>query len=224
MDDLIKTFRAAEAFVEAHFPDDIKWSRWALEKDMDKMSASDFYIEYVFGIYCAGFRVSIVQSKWKELEEAYRGFDPALVARNSGEVRSRAMEVIANERKVNAAIRGAKVLEDIGWDEFRKQVKQDLNALRKLPFMGKVLKYQLARNMGFDVIKPDVHLRRMAAFYGLDPFEMCDKISKKTSLPLHVVDTIIWRASEQGKLNLGMKAINLTCDSVEVMVYGSEER
>jgi len=199
---LLETFRLAEAFVTDHYPQDLEWSRGAIQKNIDEITEDDFFAEYAFAVYVSGFRASVVQKHWPNIRDAYAQFTVNYVVALPEEVYSEAIKIIANERKVRSIIKGAKLIADKGWPKIREEVKKDLDALKQLPYIGDVLKYQVARNLGFDVIKPDVHLIRMAEHYQLDPFEMCEKIKAETGLPLHVIDTIIWRASERGHIHL----------------------
>ena len=86
------------------------------------------------------------------------------------------------------------------WERFKKSIAESVDTLRRLPYIGDVLKYQFARNLGFDTIKPDVHLVQLAKLYGTDPFTLCRRVSEQTGLPVHVVDTVFWRACEQGQI------------------------
>lgn len=64
--------------------------------------------------------------------------------------------------------------------------------------MGDIIKYHLVKNLGFDCIKPDRHLERIAKSYKTDPFLMCQKLSEKLGDSLNTVDTVIWRAANLG--------------------------
>lgn len=82
-----------------------------------------------------------------------------------------------------------------------KTTEAKLEYLFTLPMIGKVTKYHLARNIGLDVAKPDVHLLRVAQrFKRSDVQEMCQALSNVTGDRIGVVDVIIWRACEQGMM------------------------
>ena len=107
---------------------------------------------------------------------------------------------IRNKRKVDAIIKGAGIISKLEWPGFLYKVKEDINMLKTLPYIAEVLKFHLARNIGFNLIKPDVHLKRLAKHYELDPFKMCERLSESTGLPRHTVDSILWRAAQQKKI------------------------
>lgn len=83
--------------------------------------------------------------------------------------------------------------------------KRTINELRTayletLPWIGKITKYHLARNLGIDVAKPDRHLMRLSEKFGFASVqEMCENISRKTGDRIGLVDLILWRdANLQG--------------------------
>lgn len=69
-----------------------------------------------------------------------------------------------------------------------------LEELEKLPFIGPVTKYHLARNLGMDVAKPDRHLVRLAEHHGYnDVQKFCADIGNIVSERIGVVDVVLWR-------------------------------
>lgn len=69
-----------------------------------------------------------------------------------------------------------------------------IEALRSLPFMGPATTRHLAKNIGFDVVKPDRHLLRIAAVAQFSsPDELCRAISALVGDRLSVVDSVLWR-------------------------------
>lgn len=86
------------------------------------------------------------------------------------------------------------------------QVASDkLAFLDTLPWIGPITKYHLARNVGLDVVKPDRHLVRLAAFFEYpDAATMCAAISESVHERVGVVDVILWRYSNlTGTRDLG---------------------
>ena len=73
-----------------------------------------------------------------------------------------------------------------------------LEFCESLPWIGKITKYHLAKNLGENYIKPDRHLVRIAKMYNTDAFELCDKLSEVTGDSLNMVDTVLWRAGNLG--------------------------
>lgn len=70
--------------------------------------------------------------------------------------------------------------------------------LESLPYIGKITKYHLARNLGYDFCKPDRHLIRIAKLYNMNPFQLCNKIASRTGDRIGVVDVVLWRSANLG--------------------------
>jgi hypothetical protein len=52
----------------------------------------------------------------------------------------------------------------------------------------------MARNLGIDTIKPDLHLERMAEVWGYkNPFDLCNDIQHLTGEKLGIIDIVLWR-------------------------------
>lgn len=69
-----------------------------------------------------------------------------------------------------------------------------LKILDELPWIGPITKYHLAKNLGFQVAKPDRHLVRIAKHFGYrDVQVMCAEIGNSTGDSIPVVDLILWR-------------------------------
>lgn len=69
-----------------------------------------------------------------------------------------------------------------------------LGQLRELPYIGEVTAYHLAKNLGADVAKPDVHLERLARREGITSQELCQRLAGESGLRAATIDTILWRA------------------------------
>lgn len=83
------------------------------------------------------------------------------------------------------------------WFDMLCSKKTDIDRveyLESLPWIGKITKYHLARNLGIDCAKPDRHLTRMAKICGFDDVQlMCKEISDKTGDRIGTVDVVLWR-------------------------------
>ena len=68
----------------------------------------------------------------------------------------------------------------------------------ELPWIGPITKYHLAKNLGADVAKPDVHLIRLAGPEGVTPQELCQRLANATGYRVATIDLILWRACADG--------------------------
>jgi hypothetical protein len=76
-----------------------------------------------------------------------------------------------------------------------------LDFLETLPWIGPVTKYHLAKNLGADTAKPDVHLERLARRDRTTTERLCRRLAKLTGHRVATVDTVLWRACAAGILN-----------------------
>lgn len=89
---------------------------------------------------------------------------------------------------------------DLIWSErehlFSKYLEAEdpLAALQALPWIGEVTALHLAKNLGADVAKPDVHMERLARAEGTTTAELCERLSQETGYRAATIDTILWRA------------------------------
>jgi hypothetical protein len=73
-----------------------------------------------------------------------------------------------------------------------------LEYLVKMPYIGNITKYHLAKNLGVDIAKPDRHLERIARSYETTPERLCRCLAHETGYRIATVDLIIWRSANLG--------------------------
>jgi hypothetical protein len=69
-----------------------------------------------------------------------------------------------------------------------------------LPWIGKVTRYHLAKNLGADVAKPDRWLERLARVEGDTVHGLCSRLASETGDRVATVDLVLWRACAVGIL------------------------
>lgn len=67
-----------------------------------------------------------------------------------------------------------------------------------LPWVGPITKYHLAKNLGANVAKPDVHLMRLSEPEGVTEQELCERLAQETGYRAATIDLILWRACADG--------------------------
>jgi hypothetical protein len=72
--------------------------------------------------------------------------------------------------------------------------------LLTLPFIGRTTQHHLAKNLGEDTVKPDVHLLRLARHEHSTPLDMCERLAFLSGFRIGTIDTILWRACADGYL------------------------
>ena len=76
-----------------------------------------------------------------------------------------------------------------------------LEFCQSLPWIGPVTSHHLAKDLGVDVAKPDVHLARLARRDKKTVTRLCARLAKQTGYRVATIDTILWRACATGILN-----------------------
>lgn len=146
-------------------------------------SANFFLDEYIWVVLNAGMREQVARGIFGRVQEAIGENIPIL-------------EVFAHTGKAAAITKMLTSYHEAfsGYQEATDKISY----LETLPFIGKVTKYHLAKNLGLDCIKPDRHLVRISKSYNMTPVEMCKKLAAETGEKLATIDLVIWRAANLG--------------------------
>ena len=83
-----------------------------------------------------------------------------------------------------------------------------------LPWVGKITKWHLAKNLGVDCAKPDRWLVRLASRAGADVHELCQRLADQSGDRVATVDLVLWRAC-----NLGL--FDTCCEIVDGLPAGA---
>lgn len=162
--------------------EDIAWA----ENLVPPETAEAFAREAIFVICNSGMRFTVAQQIFDRCCLALqKGQAIADVFRHPG--KSAAIQRIWSER---AALFAA-----------YRQADDKLAFIADLPWIGGITKFHLAKNFGLDVVKPDVHLVRLAAVYGISPHELCAALSRETGYRVATIDTLLWRACAIGLID-----------------------
>jgi hypothetical protein len=156
----------------------------------DKVDARYFWSEYIWCVYTSGFNAKVVTKHFPALMAAYGPWDASIWESRAW---AKVKDLIGNKRKCHAIIRTRTWMRDMGWERFQREYLNSPDALAQLPFVGSITKFHLARNLGMDAVKPDIHLERVAErFQAGTPDEMCHFLSGLSGERIGVVDFIIW--------------------------------
>jgi hypothetical protein len=175
--------QALERVIRAGYQEEINWCR-NIPK-FEECTPERFFEQYVWCVLNAGMREQVARKIW---EKYLTTLDPL---------------TIGHLGKRKAIEQGLK--EYVNWFGELKCAKDPIEYLVTLPWIGDVTKYHLARNIGFDCVKPDRHLVKIAEHFGyISPYRMCLDIQK--SIPqerLGVIDVVLWRDSNLRTTNKG---------------------
>jgi len=169
---------------------------------LDSVTPEFFFREYAWVVHATGFSAKAVGKFMPRLMRAYGewgrcGREPFK------KVMGRVRRVCNNPQKAKAvhsvAVRLSAELRDARWEDWRSENLSDVAKLGELPYIGKITRFHLGRNVGLlDCVKPDLHLVRMAEHWGFKDCEsMCRKMREGThdEVPLGIVDLVLWYAA-----------------------------
>lgn len=166
-------FNAKNELLKSEYINEINFYRNIKFEDID---AIDFFHEYVWVVLNSGFRE----------QAARKVFDNFMSTID--------VSVIKHPGKHKAIVTGLSNF--VRWHNELKSdaVIDKIEYLVELPYIGPITKFHLARNLGIDCVKPDVHLTRLAKLYNFDnPLNMCLEIQKHDHERIGIIDIILWR-------------------------------
>jgi hypothetical protein len=182
----LERFRLVEAALRADdYGPEIEWS----ENIPAPRTCRHFANEAVYVIAASGMRVTTAKAIHRRCMRALREGELAgSVFGHPG--KSQAMDRIWRDRRSLF-----KLWRHISDDDER------IIFLAELPFVGGITKYHLAKNLGVNVVKPDVHMDRLANAEGSSPWDLCHRLAKQTGYREATIDTILWAGCAYGVLD-----------------------
>lgn len=167
-------YPAASAWAEEHYAGQIKWVRGVVSEPITK---ERFWREYCWCSLVSGFNAARV-TKFFPAFMAVAGEDPEKSKCTAEDLQV----VFGNKNKTRGIIKCRNIITGYGWRRFCEKYVQPKNVdlLNGLPNVGPVISHHLARNLGIDTVKPDLHLNRLANYYDFgSALEMCQMMQKR---------------------------------------------
>jgi hypothetical protein len=180
------------------------WDRQLLSIPEPAFSESDLLRELAWVVLCSGFRERVVRRLFAKISLCFFDWESAeTISNNSKICVATALDVFRSRPKIAAIARSAAIIEAAGFESVRRDIAvTPIQALRKFPFIGEVTAFHLAKNLGFDVAKPDRHLQRISLRHGYsDVHDFCRVLAAASGESVRDVDTLLWRISEMGLEN-----------------------
>lgn len=185
---------AKHRVIEAGYEDDISWAEGLEHVEPD---AEYVVREVAWVIVNSGFRFQVARKLWPRISQAFCNWE---LARIDESCVIEALGVLNHVGKMNAIWTIAKLVREDGIEQILADAREPMKLCR-LPWIGKITCWHLAKVLGADVIKPDVHLNRAAKAAGFDTaIGLCKAIRERTGMPaerLTVIDSVLWRYGEQ---------------------------
>lgn len=204
MGSLEQYYQHAWEMCEELYPDPLAYYRTL---KFEHVTPKEFWSEYIWCVYTSGFNARVVSKQFFELLRAYNSWQTVALHNRWIEVSG----INKNSAKYNAIRKTAQLLHRYEtepqadwWAHFKRDYLATPEHMRQLPFIGSVTCHHLARNLGLDSVKPDLHLVRLAEFFEWpDPLTMCSFLGGLFDERIGVVDLILWyAASSWGTLEI----------------------
>jgi hypothetical protein len=191
----------AFSYLEQTYPETLAEHRNIGPHTFRNLRLKQFLSEYCWVVYASGFRFSVIEEKFPELQKAFRDFDPDSLSR----MRSikAVLDVFNNERKANCFLSGAQPIMNEGFSTFKRRLlKNGVKVLQELPGIGPITKDHLAKNIGLaDVSKADIWLERAAKLCEASSVpELTTYVAGYLGESQNVGDVAIWAYAKDGFL------------------------
>lgn len=190
-------YKAKQELLNSGFDSEIEWQS---NQSPENISESYFLQEAAWVIYCSGFREATVRKTFDFISLCFCDWESAKeISEHRNICILSAMLAFHNKRKHDAVADVAEIILQRGFCRFKEQLLvHPIDVLKELPFIGNVTSCHLAKNLGFNVSKPDRHLLYLKEYFGYNSVEhLCEDISSATGDAVKVVDIILWRYIEQ---------------------------
>ena len=184
---------ASEYATKAGCLDEVEWQRNVI---FEEFSETDFLRETAWVILCSGFREKIVRRVFDHISLCFCDWESSSAILDADPYcRVTAMGSFRSPRKLRSIVDAARYVNERRFDNFKLDVLADpYTELQKIPYIGVITVWHLAKNLGLDVAKPDRHLARISSGLGFeDAAHFCREISRLCGEQQKVVDLIVWR-------------------------------
>lgn len=201
------TYESVREWLRANDPDAPELFRWSVEDCRPAEDAETLAQEVVWVILCAGRSAQAARTIERKVWTALEAGKPVV-------------EVFGYRAKA-AAIERAWRERDADFERYRTAAaKADACALldffHSIPFVGDDTQFQLAKNLGAQVPKPDIWLCRLAGIPDRPRLrlvqriaactEMCSALAVATGDSVALIDSVLWLACNKGVLAVGPDA------------------
>lgn len=178
-----------------------------------KIFTPEEFAEEVFYVICvAGFKQTTAKKMCNKVKD--------YIKEHQNPQFDDMIKIYGNVNKINAIIKVWNNRVDLQKKFYSLSTPEEkLDFLSKLPHIGNITKYHIARNLGINFVKYDIWIQRLGvALYGDEEYvekvsnsrlnpkikEMCDKmfstLESQINEKIGYIDVVLWKACQQGLL------------------------
>ncbi len=179
--------------IDEGFENEIHWQEKINIEDVDECY---FLKELAWVILSTSMREFVIRSLFSRISFCFYNWKSAnIISKNSKKCYENSIKIFNHKGKINSIVSAAKRIDNYGFKKIFSQIKKDpIKYLQTFSYIGPTTTYHLAKNIGFEVAKPDRHLKRIAELEGFNDVQLfCKEISKLSKDSIPVVDIVIWR-------------------------------
>lgn len=158
--------------------------------------AALFVRESAWVILSSGMREAIVRRRFPGVCAGFSHFECLdEVSAEPLPFVQRARSAFNHRPKLMGIVHAAQWVTADGFEPIKRRLLwEGPKCLERIPFIGPITAFHLAKNLGLPVAKADRHLTRIAGELGFPtPHELCDRIAHRTGDAPHVIDLVFWR-------------------------------
>jgi hypothetical protein len=169
---------------------------WQEKTNMASVDDSTFLSEHAWVVLSSGMNVKVVEKLFTSLAPVFGNWEDAgYILNNRVLIKTDALQRFAHSSKLDAMIYMAVHIATHGLTETMKSIQRcGPEFLEQFPFLGPATSRHLAKNLGFNISKPDRHLARISKKFGYTNTDfLCQEISEITGDKMNVIDVVLWR-------------------------------
>ena len=161
--------------------------------DFDDVDQRIFLEQYLWVIYVAGLRNSVVEKHFGTITAAFHDLDLDMIA--AMESVDAGTLPIRHQRKADAFLRGCRLIHAEGWPGFKERLREKGRAaLLELPYMGPATSQHMALVLGIEnTEKADTWIKQCAAACSATVDQMVTFLSREYGLTRQQVDGYLWQ-------------------------------
>ena len=191
---LANTYLDIKQYVlDSGFEAEITWQECL---SFDRVEEHTILTEAAWVILNSGMREGVIRAKFAGISRSFCNWESALsIQSNRSRCLADASRYFAHPGKLNAIASVADIVAQLGVTHVKDSIRHgSIDYVRTWPYLGPATSYHLLKNLGFDIVKPDRHLLRIAATAGFcSPGILCSAISERIGDRVSVIDLVLWR-------------------------------